>query len=153
MARSIKLAGHLSADELKARYRRAGNPVERSHLHVIWLLACGSTQAAAAAATGYSTRQVRIINRRYNEGGPGSLGDRRHHNAGARPRLDPDGQAELTLALAQPPADGGVWTGRKVAAWIAQRTGQATVPVQLGWVYLKRAGRASRQPLRGQGGG
>ena len=152
MARAIKLAGHLSADELKARYRRAGDPIERSHLHVIWLLACGLTQEAVATATGYSTRQIRIITRRYNQGGPAALGDRRHHNAGAKPRLDPDSQAELTLALMQPPADGGIWTGRKVADWIARRTGQAAVPVQRGWAYLRRAGRAHRQPLPRQSG-
>ena len=86
--RSVTVAAHLSADELKARYRRARDPVERSHLQVIWLLARQHTQAAIAAATGYSTRQIRTILRRYNEGGPEALGDRRRRHLRGKPLPD-----------------------------------------------------------------
>src|SRR5687768_15040441 len=124
MPRSITLAAFLKVDELNARLRRASEPVERNHLRVISLLASKHAQAAVAALTGYSTRQIRAITKRYNEGGPEALGDQRRRNVGSRALLDAAGQAELALALSQPPPDGGVWTGRKVAAWIARNTGQ-----------------------------
>ena len=51
--------------------------------------------------------------------------------------LDAAGLAELVLALSQPPPDGGVWTGCKVAAWIADKIGEA-VSAKRGWAYLAR---------------
>jgi Helix-turn-helix domain len=107
-------------------------------LRVIWLLASNHAQARVASLTGYSTRQIRVITKRYNEGGPEALGDRRRCNVGSKPLLDAVGQAELALALSQPPSEGAVWTGRKVAAWIVQKTGREAVPAKRGWAYRKR---------------
>jgi hypothetical protein len=53
MPRHIRLAPHLTDDELHARHRRAQDPVERSHWHFLWLLAGGMTAIAVAAVTGY----------------------------------------------------------------------------------------------------
>src|SRR3954451_22856728 len=76
------------------------------------------------------------IARRYNERGVEGLGDRRHANPGARRRalLDEEGQAELREALCGPPPGGGMWSGPKVARWIAQRNGLDKVHVQRGFV-------------------
>lgn len=52
-------------------------------------------------------------------------------------------QQELDQALDQPPADGGMWTGPKVAAWMRERLGRDVDP-RLGWDYLQRLGRSSR---------
>ena len=46
-------------------------------------------------------------------------------------------QARLVAALEEPPSDGGLWTGRKVAHWILAHTGRKVHP-QRGWEYLKR---------------
>jgi hypothetical protein len=54
MPRRIHLEPHLTADELSSRYRRASDPVERSHWHFLWLLAGGMTATAVAAVAGYS---------------------------------------------------------------------------------------------------
>ena len=54
MPRHIHLEPHLNDDELHDRYRRAADPVERSHSHFLWLLARGMTATAVAAVTGYS---------------------------------------------------------------------------------------------------
>jgi hypothetical protein len=54
MPRRIRRAPHLSDDDLHDRSRRAGDPVERSHWHFLWLLAGGMTATAVAAVTGYA---------------------------------------------------------------------------------------------------
>ena len=142
----FSVAAHLSADALLARYRAARDTVERSRWQMIWLLVSGRSLAEVAAVTGYSTRWVRLVVQRYNEAGPAALADQRHHNAGATPLLDGEGTAALEAALREPPPAGGRWTGRKVAAWIAQRTGRDSVAPQCGWAYLRRTGHSPQVP-------
>jgi len=139
MAKTIKLQPHLTTEELERRYRAAHQPVERSHYQIIWLLSTGKTTSEVLAATGYSRGWVQALARRYNRGGPAALGDQRCRNPGgaARALLDETGQQELRDALAGEAPDGGLWTGRKVAEWLAQRVGRAIRP-QRGWEYLRR---------------
>ncbi len=144
MPRRIHVAAHLSVAELGQRYRAARDPVERSHLQIVWLAAQGHTRAAITAVTGYHERWISHIIRRYNQAGPDALGDRRHANPGGQCRLTPEQQQRLAAALDGPAPDGGVWTGPQVARWIATETGQPTHP-QLGWRYLVRLG---LRPLR-----
>ena len=91
---------------------------------------------------------VRRIAHRYNERGAEGLGDRRHANLGARERalLDEEGQAELREALCGPPPGGGMWSGPKVARWIAQRNGLEKVHVQRGFEYLRKVGMSPQVP-------
>ncbi len=74
--------------------------------------------------------------------GPEGLGDRRHANPGARERalLDEEGEVELREALCGPPPGGGMWSGPKVARWIARRNGFEKVHVQRGFEYLRKVG-------------
>ena len=64
----------------------------------------------------------------YNRRGADSLGDLRHQNPGAGPLLDDVQQARLWQALQSPPADGGLWTGAKVAQWTRFVAGTSGVP-------------------------
>src|SRR6478609_9684161 len=130
------LAAHLSPAELGQRYRAARSPIERSHLQIVWLLSRGRSEREVARVTGHGRRWVGEVARRYDEGGPDGLGDRRRGNAGARPLLG---------ALAEPPADGGLWTGPKVATWMAARLGREVWP-QRGWDYLKKLGYSAQRP-------
>jgi transposase len=139
------LAAHLSPAELGQRYRAARSPVERSHLQIVWLLSQGRSEREVARVTGYGRRWVAEVMRRYNEGGPEGLGDRRRGNAGAEPLLGAEGEAALRAALAAPPSDGGLWTGPKVAAWMATRLGRKVWP-QRGWDYLKKLGYSPQVP-------
>src|SRR3954463_6875864 len=139
------LAAHLSPAELGQRYRAARSPVERSHLQIVWLLSRGRSEREVAQVTGYGRRWVGEVARRYDEGGPDGLGDRRRGNAGARPLLGAEDEAALRVALAEPPADGGLWTGPKVATWMAARLGRKVWP-QRGWDYLKRLGYSAQRP-------
>jgi transposase len=140
------VADHFGLEELAVRQRAARDPVERGRWQMIRLLVAGRSLAETAEVTGYSTRWVREVVRRYNEQGPDGLADRRHANPGAAPLLDADGRAALEVALAQPPQGGGLWTCAKVAAWIADRIGREEVPAQRGWVYLRRAGYSPQVP-------
>ena len=144
MAR-LAVAGHLSLDEMGRRYRRARDPVARGQWQIVWLVAQGRLAREVAATTSYSTKWVGAIVRRYTADGPAGVGDRRHANPGGTPALSPEQRAELNAALDGPAPDGGLWSGPKVAAWIAARTGRAVGP-QCGWEYLVRLGCALRRP-------
>ena len=77
------------------------------------------------------------------------MGDRRHHNPGAKERalLSADLQQELKEALRKPPPDGGMWNSRKVGEWIERRTGRVvSQKKQRGWEYLKRLENSPKVP-------
>ena len=86
---------------------------------------------------------MRTLAHRYNDEGPQGLGDRRHSNAGGTFLLSHEQQAQLQRDLEEPPADGGLWTGPKVARWIERQTGRKVHP-QRGWEYLKRLNYSKR---------
>jgi transposase len=142
---TLAVAGHLSTEELGRRYRAARDRVERGHLQVVWLLAQGRSRGEAARVMGLSGVWVAEVVRRYNAGGAEGLGDRRRGNAGARPLLGAEDEAALRAAQAAPPADGGLWTGPKVATWMAARLGRKVWP-QRGWDYLRKLGHSPQVP-------
>src|SRR5215212_8253224 len=140
MPKRIELSPHATTEELEHRYRKAKDPVERSHHQIVWLLSEGKRTEEVCEVTGYSPGWVRKIARRYNERGVDALGDRRHSNPGAKERalLDEAGEAELLEALQGSPPGGGMWSGPKVARWIARRNGLEKVYVQRGFEYLRK---------------
>jgi transposase len=144
MARRMALAPHLSVAELEQRYRQAGDPVARSQWQMLWLLAGGMATAEVARVTGYTVRWVQEIARRYRAG-PAAIGDRRHGNPGAVPLLDAAQQGALRAALAGPAPDGGIWTGRQVAAWIGDAIGRPVDPTR-GWEWMRRLGFTPQRP-------
>lgn len=145
MPKYVTVVAHLSVDELASRYRKAVDPVERSHLQIIWLLAQGRRVRVVSEATGYCGNWIRILARRYNQDGPQALADQRQHNPGATPLLSQEQQSQLQQALERTPFDGGLWTGRKVAFWMSEQTGRNTY-TQRGWDYLKRFGFSLHTP-------
>jgi transposase len=130
------LTSHLSAAELEARYETASDPVSKSHFHAIWLLSSGYAIAEVAAILSFSVRWVRLLRKRYNEHGPDSLGDRRQGNGSAPAILTPEALSSLKERLKTPPDDGGLWTGPKVARWLASFHSRKTVHDQRGWDAL-----------------
>src|SRR3954470_18601002 len=126
MPKTIKLEPHLGSEELEERYRKAHDPVERSHYQIVWLISQGKSTSQVMEATGYSRGWIQQLARRYNADGPEALRDRRHQNPGARDRalLTAEQQHELQEALRKPPPDGGMWNSRKVGEWIECRTGR-----------------------------
>jgi transposase len=146
MPKRLRLEKHLSTEELEDRYRKARDPVLRSHYQIIWLLSLGKLTREVREVTGYSPEWIREISRRYNELGAEGLGDRRHLNPGASPLLSHSEQRELFEALQSPPQDGGMWTSRKVAEWIEHKTGRRGLRAQRGWEYLRKLGHTPQVP-------
>ena len=54
MPKMIKLEPHLGSEELEDRYRKARDPVLRSHYQILWLISQGKTTTQVMEATGYS---------------------------------------------------------------------------------------------------
>jgi transposase len=127
----------LSLDDLATRYRHAQDAAERSHGQIIWLFAQGKTTHEVAEVTCYSLSWIRTLVHRYNQAEPNGLGDLRQRNPGGLCLVSGEQQEDLQHALDDPPPDGGLWSGAKVAAWILERTGRQ-VPPQRGWEYFKR---------------
>lgn len=149
MPKKIKLEPHLSSQQLQNRYRKATDPVERSHYQILWLISEGKTTREVMEATGYCRGWIQQLARRYNEGGPQALGDRRHKNPGATDRalLTASQQEELAEALMKPPADGGMWNSAKVGEWIEAKTAKVVSnKKQRGWEYMRRVGNSPKVP-------
>ena len=114
------IASHLSAAELEARYETAADPVSKSHFHAIWLLSLGYADHRSGGdpfvfgALGPAARQA------LQRAGTGQPGDRRQGNGAAPAILTPEALSSLKERLKTPPDDGGLWTGPKVARWLAE---------------------------------
>ena len=133
-----RIVGHLSAEELEARYRAARDVTEARHTQAIWLLAQGRTVLQVAEVLAFVPRWVEELAARYNALGPAALGDGRRRNGRRASLLTPDLLAALATRLREPPEDGGLWSGPKVALWMARHLGLARVHPQRGWEALKR---------------
>jgi hypothetical protein len=91
-----------------------------------------------AAVLAFVPRWVAQLAQRYNAFGPEALGDQRRRNGRAAGLLTEEVLAALAERVKAPPEDGGVWSGRKVAAWMARQLGLAKVHPQRGREALKR---------------
>jgi transposase len=145
MGKRVKIQTDHTTEELHERYRHAKDPVERTHWHILWRAVEGKTPQVIAELLGYTARWVRTVIGRWNAQGVTGIRDRRHEIDVSRPLLSPELQEELAAALQAPPADGGLWSGPKVAQWMHQRLGRPVAP-QRGWDYLQRLGHSSRVP-------
>jgi transposase len=140
------IAGHLSSRELEAGYEAAANPTAKSHFHALWLLSCGYEVDEIAELLSFSARWVRQLIRRYNQGGPGQLGDLRAHNGTAPRILTPEALAALKERIRTPPDDGGVWSAPKAAHFLARFHALTSVHDQRGWDALLAIGYSVQKP-------
>jgi len=140
------IKAHLSSVELEARYKTAADPIGKSHFHAVWLLSSGYEIEDVAELLSFSPRWVQELLRRYNECGPAALGDQRVNN-GTRPTiLTPAALAALRERMSTPPDDGGLWSGPKVARFLADYHGLQSVHDQRGWDALIAIGYSIQQP-------
>jgi transposase len=133
-----RIVDHLPLEELEARYRAARDVTEARHTQAIWLLAQGRTFLEVAEVLAFAPRWVEELAARYNTFGPEALGDQRRRNGRAASLLTEAVLAALAERVRTPPDDGGLWSGPKVAAWMARHLGLAKVHPQRGWEALKR---------------
>ena len=133
-----RIVGHLPVAELEARYRAARDATEARHFQAIWLLAQGRTFVEVAEVLAFVPRWVEELAQRYNASGPEALGDQRRRNGRAASLLTEAVLSALAERVQAPPEDGGVWSGPKVAAWMARHLGLERVHPQRGWEALQR---------------
>lgn len=140
------VAAHLSLDELEKGFRSAREATTARHFQVIWLLAQGHTIPEVAHVTSFAPRWIEQVLARYNARGPEALGDLRRHNGAPASVLKPELLARLRERLADPPPDGGLWNGRKVADWMAGELGREALGPQRGWEALQAIGWSIQTP-------
>ena len=140
------ILAHLSSHELEAGYEGAADPVAKSHFHALWLLSSGYEVDEVAELLSFSPRWVRALIKRYNDGGPDRLGDQRVHNGTQPTILTPEALAALKERIKTPPDDGGLWSGPKIARWLAKFYGLKSVHDQRGWDALIAIGYSIQQP-------
>lgn len=148
MSEKRSLEGSESTRFLEGLYRKASDPVLRTHLLMVWRMSLGDPIREVARMVGYSEKWTREIARRYEREGVEGLGDRRHGNPGAKERalLDEEGQAELREALLEgSPPGGGCGAGRRWR-WIEHKRGLEKVHAQRGWEYLRRVRMSPQVP-------
>lgn len=140
MPQPITLKPHLSTEELYRRYRACRHAQEKVRWRALYLISHGEQANRAAHRVGRTSGWITQLARRYNERGaevvPNQKGD---VSCGTKPHLDTKAALALDLALRSTAPDGGLWTAPKVAAWIAERTGQ-TVHQSTAWRYMRRLG-------------
>ena len=148
MPRYATAADHLSSEELKQRYRDSTDPIESRRYHLVWLVQQGWSLKKAAKVVGLNYDYAQEVLKAYNQEGESALRNRLKdlRPPGVPPLLNQQQQEKLRQRLQEPPDDGGVWTGPKVAQWIAQQTGREQVWPQRGWDYLKRLGFSWQRP-------
>jgi transposase len=136
MAR-IPFVRHRTVNQIANKHRACRHPIEKTRWHAIWLLArtdVPRTPARVADVVGLSDITVREVLHRWNADGPAGLTDQRKGN-GSKPKLTARRRDALFAALQKRPPDGGLWTGPKVARYVAGRWGVAVDPTT-GWRWL-----------------
>jgi len=140
------LTPHMSSAELASAYKAAADPVAKSHFHALWLVSEDYAAAEVAGLLSFSTRWVHTLIKRYNERGASALADLRSGN-GAKPRiLTPEALAALRQRIQTAPPDGGLWSGPKIARWLADFHGLKAVHDQRGWDALVAIGYSVQKP-------
>ena len=140
MAR-IPFVRHRTVNRIWNKYRACREGVVKTRWHAVWLLArtdVPRTPAEVAEVVGLSAVTVRQMLHRWNAGGPAGLADGRQGN-GSKPKLTARRRDALYAALQKRPPDGGLWTGPKVAKYVADRWG-VTVDPTTGWRWLRDLG-------------
>jgi transposase len=128
---------HLSLEALEERVRVASDARSARHFQAIWLLAKGHRISEVASTTAFGVRWIEKLVARYNAEGPDALGDRRRRNGTHPTILTQEVLEKLRVRLREPPPDRGLWTSRKIAAWMAGELGRTSVAVQRGWEALR----------------
>jgi transposase len=145
-----KLTARHTAEQLAEEVRKARSASYRDRLRFILFMVQGFSLTEAASRAGFrSRRHAQLLRARYDRGGLDALAPikpKRPKNSGSKPLLDDAQRALLASALQGPAPDGGLWTGPKVARWIAAQTGRAFVGPQSGWNYLRKLGFVLRRP-------
>jgi transposase len=148
MTRKAHLEEHYSCEALKQNYLSSVDKIERRRWHLLWLVREGWTIKQAAEVVGMNYDYARACVKEYNERGAEAVRNKHKGKQGrqAKALLSQSQVKALRQRLQSPPPDGGLWTGPKVAQWIATTTGREKVYPQRGWDYLKKLRHSLKVP-------
>jgi transposase len=148
MSRKAYLHPHLTSVELKTRYLRTKDRVESRRWHLLWLVSLNWTIQQASQAVGMNYDYAKDIVKNYNQRGVEAIANQRHQRREppSHALLNSEQLEQLRSSLKEPPQDKGLWTGPKVAQWIAQKTGKEKVWPQRGWDYLQKCRYSPQKP-------
>jgi transposase len=148
MTRVAHLEPYLSAAQLKHNYREATHPIEARRWQLLWLIALSLTIKEAAAVVGINYDYARAIVKSYNQQGETAIHLKKQppKKRPSHALLNTEQLEELRLSLKGESPDRGIWSGPKVALWIAQKIGRKQVGKQRGWEYLKKCGYSPQRP-------
>ena len=141
-----QICEHESVSALEQRMKGCSDAMAARHVQVIWLLAQGHSCSQVSAMMAFSVRWVQLLLERYNGEGPDCLGDGRRRNGRSATILTPAVLDALRTRIVEPPPDGGLWSSRKVAAFLAQELGLERVAPQRGWDALRAIGWSLQRP-------
>ena len=145
MAGRIQLKPHLTTKELRIRYRFSQKPQEKVRWHALYLISKGAVAADAARRVGRASSWITSLARRFNREGAAALARKRSTKPSHRAKVDQKLGKELDTALRSDAPDGGLWTAPKVAAWIADKSGQE-VHHTTAWRAMRRLGFSLQVP-------
>ncbi|MBD6615433.1 IS630 family transposase [Komarekiella sp. 'clone 1'] len=150
MPKKAYLANHFNSDELKQKYLKSQDAVESRRWHLLWKVSLNWSIKNSALAVGINYDYAKKILKKYNElGAEGvkNLKNQHHRSERGKKSLLSDEQLEkLAKELESRPADGGIWTGPKVARWIEKENKIEKVWNQRGWDYLKKLRYSCQSP-------
>ena len=119
----------MSAAQLKHNYREATHPIEARRWQLLWLIALSSTIKEAAAVVGINYDYATAIVKSYNQQGETAIHLKKQppKKRPSHALLNTEQLEELRLSLKGESPDRGIWSGPKVALWIAQKIGREQV--------------------------
>lgn len=123
MASSLPIADHLSLEEIRLRRRKSRCVIEQQRWSAIHLLAQGESVRRISETLDRSTKWIRDVLKRYNEGGPDALVDGRRHNRRERLLSERQHRAVFEVVQHEEPPGGGAWTSEKLREWLREREG------------------------------
>lgn len=140
MGRKANLENYLSSEQLKEHYRQTKDKVESRRWHLLWLVSEKWKIKEAATVVGYNYDYAKEIVKAYNCLGEEAIKNkpRVRKKKSGKALLNEEQLKELAESLKHPPLDQGIWTGPKVAHWIAEKIGKEKVWPQRGWDYKQK---------------
>ncbi len=125
---------------LKRKWQSATHHTEKVRWHGLYLLKKGVDPTIIASTLDRNMRWLRMIVLKFNAQGSAGVTDRRGSNGGHNKLLNKHQSQKLYDQIVMGVApDGGLWTGPKIATWIAKEINKP-VASSRGWKYTRQLG-------------
>ena len=145
MAFILHVSPKMTQSEIERRFKSCNDGREKLRWQAVMLKRAGRSTKDISEICCRSTAWVCDTVRRFNAFGAEGLLDGRARNGRER-LLTREQEAELSAAIQDDSPDGGLWTGPKVATWIAERTGLDEIDPSTGNNYIRRLGFSKQVP-------